>query len=168
MIKRLTKIEDLFELKKGDQFSASDRKALFTGTQIGNTYQKGINWIGDLPNLELVILRSSPKEYEDRWIDEDKNLYLYYLMIEHRGTRKAKINYNSKENKALIDQHLHNARVLLTTNDPNNKSLLNVEGYFNVIKTRRDDKNHKGFDSVVLERINLEEKTRFTTRRNVE
>ena len=158
MIKRLTKIEDLFELKKGDQFSASDRKALFTGTQIGNTYQKGINWIGDLPNLELVILRSSPKEYEDRWIDEDKNLYLYYLMIEHRGTRKAKINYNSKENKALIDQHLHNARVLLTTNDPNNKSLLNVEGYFNVIETRRDDKNHKGFDSVVLERINLEEK----------
>ena len=67
---------------------------MFTGTQIGNTYQKGINWIGDLPNLELVILRSSPKEYEDRWIDEDKNLYLYYLMIEHRGTRKAKINYN--------------------------------------------------------------------------
>lgn len=158
MIKSLKKVDDLYGLKEGDQFSASDRKALFTGTKIGNTYQKGINWIGDPPNLDLVIVRSSPKEYGDRWIDEDNNLYLYYLMIEHRGTKKAKINYNSKENRALIDQRLHKAKVLLTTNDSTNNSLLNVEGYFNVVETRRDDRNHKGFDSVVLERIDSEDK----------
>jgi len=158
MYRRLLTTQDLFTLEQGDKFSAADRKTLFTGPKVGNTYQKGINWIGDFPNLNLVIVRSSPKEYGDRWLDENENLYLYYLMIEHRGTSKAKINYDSKENKALLDQHLHNARVLLTTNDLSNKSLLNVEGYFNVIETRRDDKNHKGFDSVVLERIDLEEK----------
>ena len=37
---------------------------LFTGPQIGNTYQKGINWIGDFPNLDLVIVRSSQKNME--------------------------------------------------------------------------------------------------------
>ena len=158
MIKSLKSINDLYKLKEGDQFSSSDRKTLFTGPKIGNTYQKGINWIGTFPNLDLVIVRSSPQKYGDRWLDEGKNLYLYYLMIENRGTRQAKINYDSKENKALLDQHLHNAKVLLTTNDLSNKSLLNVEGYFNVVETRRDDKNHKGFDSVVLERIDLEEK----------
>ena len=158
MYRRLLTTQDLFTLEQGDKFSVADRKTLFTGPKVGNTYQKGINWIGDFPNLNLVIVRSSPKEYGDRWLDENENLYLYYLMIEHRGTSKAKINYDSKENKALLDQHLHNARVLLTTNDLSNKSLLNVEGYFNVVETRRDDKNNKGFDSVVLERIDLEEK----------
>ena len=158
MYRRLLTTQDLFTLEQGDKFSAADRKTLFTGPKVGNTYQKGINWIGDFPNLNLVIVRSSPKEYGDRWLDENENLYLYYLMIEHRGTSKAKINYDSKENKALLDQHLHNAKVLLTTNDLSNKSLLNVEGYFNVVETRRDDKNNKGFDSVVLERIDLEEK----------
>ena len=78
-------------------------------------------------------------------------------MIDHRGTKKAKINYNSKENRALIDQHLHKAKVLLTINDSSNKSLLNVEGYFNVKETRRDSGNHKEFDSVVLERIDLKD-----------
>ena len=157
MKKKLKTLPDLFALQQGDSFSASDRKSLFTGPQVGNTYQKGINWIGSPPNLDLVIVRSSPKEYGDRWLDENKNLYLYYLMIDHRGTKKAKINYNSKENRALIDQHLHKAKVLLTINDSSNKSLLNVEGYFNVIETRRDSGNHKEFDSVVLERIDLKD-----------
>ena len=80
-------------------------------------------------------------------------------MIEHRGTNKAKINYDSKENRALLDQHLHNAKVLLTTNNLSDNSLLNVEGYFNVIETRRDDKNNSEYDSVVLERIDLEDTT---------
>ena len=159
MFKHLDSIDDLFYLQQGDQFSAGNRKTLFTGPQIGNTYQKGINWIGDFPNLDLVIVRSSPKEYGDRWLDENENLYLYYLMIEHRGTNKAKINYDSKENRALLDQHLHNAKVLLTTNSLSDNTLLNVEGYFNVIETRRDDKNNSDYDSVVLERINLEDKT---------
>ena len=159
MLKHLDSIDDLYYLQRGDQFSAGNRKKLFTGPQIGNTYQKGINWIGDFPNLDLVIVRSSPKEYGDRWLDENENLYLYYLMIEHRGTNKAKINYDSKENRALLDQHLHNAKVLLTTNNLSDNSLLNVEGYFNVIETRRDDKNNSEYDSVVLERIDLEDTT---------
>ena len=127
MLKPLKEISDLYNLNEGDQFTAADRKALFTGTKVGNTYQKGINWIGNLPNLDLVILRSSPKEYGDRWLDHKKNRYLYYLMIEHRDTSYANINYNSKENRALLDYGLHDAKILLTTNDPN-KSILNVEG----------------------------------------
>lgn len=156
MLKPLKEISDLYNLNEGDQFTAADRKALFTGTKVGNTYQKGINWIGNLPNLDLVILRSSPKEYGDRWLDHKKNRYLYYLMIEHRDTSYANINYNSKENRALLDYGLHDAKILLTTNDPKNKSILNVEGYFKVIETRRDNIKFNGIDSVVLERIDLE------------
>ena len=77
MLRPLKKINDLYNLSEGDQFTAADRKALFTGTKVGNTYQKGINWIGNLPNLDLIILRSSPKEYGDRWLDHKKNRYLH-------------------------------------------------------------------------------------------
>ena len=45
MLKPLKEISDLYNLNEGDQFTAADRKALFTGTKVGNTYQKGINWI---------------------------------------------------------------------------------------------------------------------------
>ena len=69
MIRNLREIKDLYDLKRGDQFTKSDRKLLFTGKQVGNTFQKGINWIGELPQLDLVIIKSSSKEYEDRWIE---------------------------------------------------------------------------------------------------
>lgn len=153
MIKPLKNLNDLYGLSKGDQFHRSDRKSLFTGKEIGNTYQKGINWHGDFPNLNLVILRSSNKKYGDRWMDEEKNFYLYYLMIEHRNTSKAKINYRSKENKALIDQKNHNAPILLTIVNDKDPTLLDVAGYFKFDTLCLDNEIHNSPDSVLLKRV---------------
>ena len=58
MLKSLNSKDDMFKLKTGDQFTRSNRRTLFTGPEIGNTYQRGINWIGTPPNYELVIIKS--------------------------------------------------------------------------------------------------------------
>ena len=89
LMARLREVEDLFELREGDVVSASERYKVFTGPQVGNTPQKGINWVGKLPNISLVIVRCEVfSGYGDRWIDEDSGIFLYYLMIEKR-TRKV-------------------------------------------------------------------------------
>ncbi len=153
MIRNLREIKDLYDLKRGDQFTKFDRKLLFTGKQVGNTYQKGINWIGELPQLDLVIIKSSSKEYEDRWIDKEENIYLYYLMIEKRGTKRARINYNSKENRALLEQKTHGANILLTIENKKDRTILDVAGLFEVVTTCQDNPVHKKVDSVLLRRI---------------
>ena len=152
MIKSLDSKDDMFKLKTGDQFTRSNRRALFTGPQIGNTYQRGINWIGTPPNFKLVIVKSKLKEYEDRWL-YNPSLYLYYLRIDHKFTSNSYINYSSKENQSLLNQNTHNAPVLLTIEDEIDKSLINVQGYYKVITKCADNEIHKGIDSVILEKI---------------
>ncbi len=148
----LTSKYDVFKLKNGDQFTRSNRRELFTGPEIGNTYQRGINWIGSPPNFELVIIKSKPKEYEDRWLHKP-TLFLYYLRIDHKFTTKSQINYNSKENESLLNQNVHNAPVLLTIEDEIDKSLINVHGFFKVITKCADNEIHRGIDSVILKKI---------------
>ena len=152
MIKPLKNLNDLYGLRKGDQFHRSDRQSLFTGKEIGNTYQRGINWIGTPPNFKLVIVKSKLKEYEDRWLD-NPSLYLYYLRIDHKFTLNSNINYSSKENQSLLNQNIHNAPVLLTIEDEIDKSLINVHGFYKVITKCADNEIHKGIDSVILEKI---------------
>ena len=152
MLKRLDSKEDMFKLKTGDQFTRSNRRTLFTGPEIGNTYQRGINWIGTPPNYELVIIKSKPEEYQDRWLHKP-TLFLYYLRIDHKFSTKSQINYNSKENSSLLNQNIHKAPVLLTIEDKVDKNLINVSGYFKVITKCADNEVHKGTDSVILEKI---------------
>lgn len=152
MLKNLVSKEDLFKLKTGDQFTRSNRRELFTGPKIGNTYQRGINWIGTPPNYELVIIKSKPEEYRDRWIHKPTH-FLYYLKIDHKFSPQSKVNYNSIENSSLIKQNIHNAPVLLTIEDEVNKNLINVYGYFKLVTKCADNEVHKGIDSVLLEKI---------------
>ena len=153
-MKRLRTVADILSLKRGDRISATDRYELFTGPAVGNTPQKGINWIGDPPDYDLVIVRSTATYgYGDRWIDKDAGLYLYYLMIGNRGTSDASINYNSKENSALLGQPNHLAPVLLTINSETAPGFIDVQGQYRVVTRCHDNPIHPGMDSVLLQAL---------------
>ena len=101
--------------------------------------------------FQLVIIKSKPEEYQDRWLHKP-TLFLYYLRIDHTSS-KSQINYNSKENSSLLNQNIHKAPVLLTVEDNLDKNLINVSGYFKVITKCADNDVHQGVDSVILEKI---------------
>ena len=139
-------------LKRGDRISAKERYEAFTGPDVGNTPQKGINWIGQPPDYDLIIVRSTATHgYGDRWIDKGAGLYLYYLMIENRGTSNATINYTSKENSCLLEQPNHLAPILLTTNSETAPGLIDVQGHFKVVTRCHDNPIHPSIDSVLLQ-----------------
>lgn len=151
---KLEVVADLFDLKAGDVVSASERYKVFTGPKVGNTPQKGINWIGKLPDLSLVIVRCEARSgYADRWIDEKSGVFLYYLMIEKRGTMGSKINYSSAENRVLLEQREHGAPVLLMMDIGGGSGNLEVKGRFEVVTLCHDNPIHPGIDSVVMRRI---------------
>jgi len=153
-MERIQEVADLFRLKEGDVISASDRYKLFTGPQVGNTPQKGINWVGKPPDISLVIVRCEVfSGYGDRWIDEDSGIFLYYLMIEKRNTKSARINHSSSENLALLDQQVHKAPILLLMDRNDKSGLLDVCGRFEVVSKCQDNEIHPGIDSVLLRRI---------------
>ena len=150
---KLNSIEDLLSLEMGDTISASDRYKLFTGKKIGNTPQKGINWLGDYRKPALIVLRSRTSSgYTDRWIDESSGIYLYYFMIEKRSTNNARINFESKENLVLLNQRNHNSPILLTLDLPGSPKHLRVLGRFDVITFCHDNPNYDFMDSVLLKR----------------
>jgi hypothetical protein len=149
---RFDRVSDILSVKKGDKIRKSDRFGLFTGKKVGNTPQKGINWLGDYPDLFHVMVKCTLNSgYSDRWIDSNQEVFLYYLMIEKKGTEHAVINYNSKENKALLSQKEHSAPILLFTEISG--EMLNVEGRFEVVSLCHDNPVHTGIDSVLLRRI---------------
>ena len=153
-MKDMSEISDILSLRRGDTISSSQRHKLFTGNRVGNTPQKGINWLGNPPNYELVMARStSTFGYGDRWIDNNERLYLYYLMIENRGTEDARINYSSKENLAVLNQRIHLAPILLMTNSTKRRDLIDIQGRFEVVTLCHDNPIHPGVDSVLLKRI---------------
>lgn len=149
---RFDRLSDILAVKRGDTISKSDRFNLFTGEGVGNTPQKGINWLGEFPSLLHVIVKCTVDSgYSDRWIDENQEIFLYYLMVENKGTEKARVNLNSKENKALLSQSEHSAPILLLTELSND--LLRVEGRFEVVTICHDNPIHPSVDSVLLRRI---------------
>jgi hypothetical protein len=152
MTVRFDRLSDILSVKQDDMISSSDRYKLFTGPDVGNTPQKGINWLGNPPNYLHVMSRCAIHSgYSDRWLDASKEIFLYYLMVTNRGSSNAKINLYSKENKALLDQREHGAPILLMIDveEPN----LQIQGRFEVLTEFHDNPIHPGVDSVLLKRI---------------
>lgn len=120
----LNKPQDLFKLSTGDivtkrnlydliQYSKVASSEFWAGNNflIGNTPQQGINWVGQLPSLKAVIIKTRPGSYEnDAWLDEDKAVYQYSFKA-----RESKISYEEKANKSLILQPQYQYPILLFT-----------------------------------------------------
>ena len=147
-------VSDLFNLKEGDLITKKDRNKLFTGKEVHNTPQKGINWVGEYPDIKLIILTSKlDSGYKDGWMDQYRHKFCYYLMINHRHTPKAVLEGNRKENLILSEYKMHNAPVLVLINPGKEEGELTVAGWFKVEKLVHSDKiNHKFLDSVELVR----------------
>jgi len=134
----LSKPEDLFSLSSGDsvtkrnlfdliQQSKVESSPYWAGQEfaIGNTPQQGINWVGELPAVKAVIIKTRPGSYEeDGWSDDTKRSYQYSFKA-----RKSRISYSEKANKVLIKQPQHRYPILLFTEQ---KGGWNFEGAFSV------------------------------------
>jgi len=120
----LKKTRDLFFLSTGQiitkrnlydlvQFSKVETSPYWSGTDgvIGNTPQQGINWIGQLPEVQAVIIKTRPGSYDDDgWSDEGKNSYHYSFKA-----RNGVISYSEKANEVLVRQPQHLYPIFLFT-----------------------------------------------------
>ena len=77
--------------------------------RIGNTPQQGINWIGNLPNLKGVIIKTRDGAYkDDGWKNIEKTFYRY--SFKHRN---AEVNLSEIANDVLIKQPKYCYPILL-------------------------------------------------------
>ncbi len=134
----LRKPQDIFSLSIGEmvtkrnffdliQFSKVISSPYWAGADfaIGNTPQQGINWIGNLPMVKGVIIKTRPGSYkEDGWTDNTKTIYHYSFKA-----RNGKVSYKEKANEVLIKQPQHLYPVLLFTES---KGAWQFEGEFSV------------------------------------
>lgn len=134
----LKKTQDLFLLTIGDiitkrnlfdiiQFSKIDTSSYYSGQDfiIRNTPMQGINWLGDLPDVKAVIIKTRNGLYkEDGWKDYQKNLYNYSFKASD-----GIISFKEKANEVLIKQPQHLYPILLFTES---KSGWVFEGEFSV------------------------------------
>lgn len=83
---------------------------------IGNTPQQGINWIGAIPELKAVIIKTRPGLYaHDGWSSDNKEKYFYSFKA-----NKGKVSYSEKANRVLINQPQYLYPILLFTELKNN------------------------------------------------
>jgi putative restriction endonuclease len=122
----LSKPRDLFKLSTGDkvtkrnlfdliQYSKVKSSPFWNGEEfmIGNTPQQGINWVGQLPAVKALIIKTRPGSYkEDGWSDESKAIYNYSFKA-----RNSNISYEEKANKVLINQPQYLYPILLFAED---------------------------------------------------
>ena len=134
----LSKPQDLFSLASGDtvskrnlfdliQYSKVDSSPYWSGPEftIGNTPQQGINWVGNLPSVKAVIIKTRPGSYEeDGWSGDDKSAFHYSFKA-----RNGKVNFKEKANDVLIKQPQHLYPILLFTES---KEGWRYEGDFSV------------------------------------
>ncbi len=120
----LYKTEHIFSLSTGDvvtkrnlfdliQYSKVENSEYWSGNEnaIGNTPQQGINWVGQLPNIKAVIIKTRDGSYEDDgWTDTSKNFYHYSFKA-----RNGEISYTEKANEVLIKQPQQHYPILLFT-----------------------------------------------------
>lgn len=113
---------DVLRLSRGDmvgrknlysliQYSKVKGSEYWAGhdSQVGNTPQQGINWIGILPHCKAVILKSRSGAYKnDGWLNNDESFYEYSFKAV-----KGKISYTEKANAVLINQPRFHYPVLL-------------------------------------------------------
>lgn len=130
--------QDLFLLRIGDiitkrnlydliQFSKIDTSSYYSGqdNMIRNTPQQGINWVGNLPDVKAVIIKTRNGSYkEDGWSDTQKNIYNYSFKASD-----GKISFKEKANEVLIKQQQYLYPILLFTES---KSGWIFEGEFSV------------------------------------
>jgi len=134
----LSKPHDLFSISQGDtvtkrnlfdliQYSKVESSPYWSGQDfaIGNTPQQGINWVGQLPAVKAVIIKTRSGLYEeDCWSDDTKTSYHYSFKA-----RNSKINYKEKANEVLIKQPQHLYPIFLFTES---KEGWKFEGSFSV------------------------------------
>lgn len=120
----LKKTQDLFSLKQGEiiskrnlfdliQYSKVESSPYWSGKEfvIGNTPQQGINWVGDLPFVRAVIIKTRPGSYKDDGWSNEKNESFHYSF----KARNESINYKEKANEVLIKQPQYLYPVFLFT-----------------------------------------------------
>ncbi|WP_203564153.1 hypothetical protein [Deefgea sp. CFH1-16] len=120
----LFKPQDLLSLSSGDtvtkrnlfdliQFSKIESSSYWAGSEfsIGNTPQQGINWIGKLPEVKAVVIKTRVGSYkDDGWINEGKTIYHYSFKA-----RNERISYKEKANDVLIKQPQYLYPIMLFT-----------------------------------------------------
>ena len=120
----LNKPQDLFTISQGDtvtkrnlfdliQYSKVKSSQYWSGHDfmIGNTPQQGINWVGQLPAVKAVIIKTRLGSYEeDGWSDDTRTFYHYSFK-----SRNSIINYKEKANEVLIKQPQHFYPIFLFT-----------------------------------------------------
>jgi putative restriction endonuclease len=100
---------DILQMNTGDTISKPEMKKLITESKkpssveywqgdeyiINDTYQKGINWIGDITNPKAVIIKSRPGKYiEDSHVEGE----IFYAF----QARNQRIDKEWDANKVLI------------------------------------------------------------------
>jgi putative restriction endonuclease len=110
---QLKQPQDIFSLSIGDtvtkrnlfdliQYSKDKGSSYWAGEDfsIGNTPQQGINWLGQLPAVKAVIIKTRLGSYvEDGWADRGKTTYHYSFKA-----RNSKVSYIEKANQVLLMQ----------------------------------------------------------------
>ena len=121
---KLKTTKDLFSLPIGSivirknlydlvQFSKVETSSYWSGKEgiIGNTPQQGINWVGQFPEIQAVIIKARQGAYkDDGWSDETKSSYHYSFKA-----RNSVISYTEKANAVLVKQPQHHYPILLFT-----------------------------------------------------
>ncbi len=134
----LNKPHDLFLLYRSEkvskrnlydliQYSKVENSPYWAGEDfaIGNTPQQGINWVGLLPTVKAVIIKTRTGAYdEDGWADEANTTYHYSFKA-----RKSIVSYVEKANAVLINQPQHLYPIFLFTECDEG---WNFEGSFSV------------------------------------
>lgn len=137
----LSKSQDIFSLKPGDvvtkrnlydliQYSKVEGSLYWTDSdsRIGNTPQQGINWVGELPDVKAVIIKTRSGAYdEDGWTDEHKTLYNYSFKA-----RNGKVSYEETANQVLIRQPQFQYPIYLFAEK---KDAWRLEGVFGVTES---------------------------------
>lgn len=76
---------------------------------INNTPQQGINWVGEHPSVQAVIVKTREGAYaRDGWVDSSKGDYRYSLKA-----RKGLVHLHDKANQVLLKQPLYGYPIFL-------------------------------------------------------
>jgi len=111
----LSKAQDIFQLKPGDvvtkrnlsdliQYSKVDGSEYWAGPdyRIGNTPQQGINWIGALPDVMALIIKTKSGAYaDDGWADDKKLKYRYSFKA-----RKGPLHMRIRQTRCLLGNRI--------------------------------------------------------------
>jgi hypothetical protein len=137
----ILKSDDLLRLKRGHritkrnlydliQFSKVPKSPYWNGddSQIGNTPQQGINWIGKSPSLKGVIIKSKEGIYaDDGWSNGSRDSFNYSFKA-----NKGVVNLQDKANAVLIKQPRYSYPILLFSEDPESELHWRFKGFFEV------------------------------------